>query len=270
MGKCILLVNSYDGGEDLWEGFFTSLVRWWPGFDMPVLLNTQSKSFSYSGLAIKTLNLYKSGSKIAWSGRLMETLKQINEEYVLFFVDDDWLTGPVDTERFEQSVRFMDQYADAGNICFAPPGLDYKNDGRCPFLDRAPQKGDYRVNGQVTLWRKNVLLKFLRPHESVWDFETLGSRRSRRYPDKLYGLSKNAKPVFIYELRGMIFRGKWYNESVVKEIINDLNLSVDIEERGIYDEKKCDNALYEGRKIEGSIVKQYAYKINRWISKMKS
>jgi len=54
MDNCTMLVSSYDGGEDLWDGFFTSVKHQWKNFDMPIVLNTESKTYSYEGFDIKT------------------------------------------------------------------------------------------------------------------------------------------------------------------------------------------------------------------------
>ena len=75
---CTLLVSSYDGGEDLWEGFFTCLFAEWPDFDMPIVLNTESKSYEFNDRKIETFNLYKEGQKVTWSRRILEHLKRIN------------------------------------------------------------------------------------------------------------------------------------------------------------------------------------------------
>ena len=44
---CTFLLSSYDGGDDLWEGFFKALSVQWPEMDMRIVLNTETKSFSF-------------------------------------------------------------------------------------------------------------------------------------------------------------------------------------------------------------------------------
>ena len=99
MEDCTLLLNSYDGGEDLWEGFFTALYVQWKEFDLPVVLNTETKKFDFKSLNIRTINCPK--KNVSWGKRLIDCLKKIDTEYVLFFLDDFWLDAPVDNEYFE-------------------------------------------------------------------------------------------------------------------------------------------------------------------------
>ena len=102
-----MLLSTYDGGEDLWEGFFTALVSEWDNFDMPIVMNTESKSYKFKDLNIKCFNFYKPGQKIPWAKRLIRTLKAIKTDYILFFLEDFWLEDKVDVDFFEKSIDFF-------------------------------------------------------------------------------------------------------------------------------------------------------------------
>lgn len=60
--SCTLLVASYDGGEDLWEGFFTALTRQRPELDLPIVLDMGSKRCPFPGLGIETLSRHPDAS----------------------------------------------------------------------------------------------------------------------------------------------------------------------------------------------------------------
>ena len=47
-----LIVSSCDKCSDLWQPFFWLVKKNWPEFDRKVFLCTDSKDFSYEGLAI--------------------------------------------------------------------------------------------------------------------------------------------------------------------------------------------------------------------------
>ena len=239
---CTLLVNSYDGGEDLWEGFFTALKVQWPEFNMPIVLNTESKEYSFPGFEIKTFSLYQKGARVPWGKRLRETLKRIDTEYVLFFLEDFWLDAPVDVEHFEKCRQWMRDNADVATISFQRTRGNNIKDGRFDRFEKRPQKGPYRMNCQAALWRKDKLYAFVRSHESPWEWEEYGSKRSSRNKESLYTLIENAPKVFSYNLSmgGVLHRGRWCKEVVLplKELYG---LNIDFTKRGFHENWVAEN-----------------------------
>ncbi len=237
MKDCTLLVNSYDGGEDLWEGFFKAWSVQWSGFDMPVVLNTESKNYSYPGFNIKTFKLYQGKKNVPWAKRLIETLKRIDTEYILFFLDDFWLDAPVDVEFFEKTVEWLRKNPDVATISYQPTNGQNIQDGRFERFEKRPQKGEYRMNCQAAIWRREKLISFLRPHESAWEWEFYGSIRSRKYKDGLYTQIEGTPMVFSYNISvgGTIHRGKW-NREVVVPLAEMYGLTIDYAKRGFWED----------------------------------
>lgn len=233
---CTLLVNSYDGGEDLWEGFFTALTDRWPELDLPIVLNTESKSYTFPGLEIQTFGLYSPGEKIPWGKRMIDTLKRIDSEFVLFFLEDFWLDAPVDDAYFRECLQKMQENPDVAVLSFQRTHGPNIRDGRFERFEKRPQKAEYRFNCQAALWRRERLIKFMRPFESPWDWEIFGSVRSARYHDGFYTLIEGMEQVFSYDLKhgGAIHRGKW-NKEVVDPFIERYNLHIDFSKRGFCD-----------------------------------
>ena len=85
-----LLLTSCDSYEDLWDNFFKLLTINWPNFDLNVVLNTESKEYSYPGVNITTYQLDKK-HKWQWSKRLRKNLEKISTKYILFFLEDFYL-----------------------------------------------------------------------------------------------------------------------------------------------------------------------------------
>ena len=82
--NCSFLLSTYDGGEDLWEGFFKALSVQWPEMDMKVYINTETKNFQYPGFDILVCN-QKTKEEQPWATRLINTLECIDTEYVLLY-----------------------------------------------------------------------------------------------------------------------------------------------------------------------------------------
>lgn len=236
---CTLFLSSYDGGEDLWEGFFKAMSIQWPEMDMKVALNTETKSYSYPGFEIETLNSLRTDpSTQPWGERLIDALKRVKTEYVLLFLDDYWLARRVDDPFFRKTLQWMKDNPDVANFSFYPcmPGLNIP-DLRFERFELRPTKCDYKLNCQAGLWRTKELISFIRPHESPWDWEVLGSIRAERYTQKFYSLRWNAPTVFYYgdSLTGcMVRRGRWVEENVLP-VVKEYGLEIDFSKRGFED-----------------------------------
>ena len=111
-----LIVSSCDKYEDAWVPFFTQLKKFWPEFNMPIYLGTESKTFQFEGFDIHC-PLANGPVYSQWSERLLKLLDYIDTEYVLFALDDFWLTAPVDNSRFEKIVSYMSSDRRMGFTC---------------------------------------------------------------------------------------------------------------------------------------------------------
>lgn len=234
---CTFLLSTYDGGEDLWEGFFKALSIQWPEMNMDIVLNTETKTYSYPGYNIISFQP-SLNKKQTWAERIISTLNHIDTEFVLLFLEDFWLDTKVDNEFFIQTIRWMKDCPDVANFSYYPclPGSNI-DDGRFDRFEKRPQKCEYKFNCQVGLWRTRELVKFFRPHESPWDWEIHGSKRATRCNQLFYSLKIDAPKVFSYgdNLKGcMVCRGKWVKDQVVP-LAKRYNIEIDYSIRGFYD-----------------------------------
>ena len=250
---CTFLLSSYDGGEDLWEGFFTALKIQWPEMDMPIVLNTETKSYTFPGFDIKTYGLCTK-CKMPWAKRLKETLKRIDTNYVLLFLEDYWLDDRVDDAYFRSSLEWLKANKDISTISYYPcmPGMNIQ-DGAFDRMELRPQKCEYKLNCQVALWRREKLIAYLRNHENPWEWEVWGSIRAGRYKGRFYTLQEGAKPVFSYgdpNVGCLVHRGKWVKDVAVP-LCAKYNLKVDFSIRGFENfEKKSTGDNVEKTLIE--------------------
>lgn len=255
--NCTLLVNSCDSYEDSWNGFFDLLRIQWPDFDMDVVLNTETKTYAYAGLNIKTMQLAKKG--MPWGKRLMETLKRIDTKYILFALDDFYLNQPVRVDEIRKCYQYMEENPGIAYFSFLPTE-DRNNIASTayPGFERRPQKGEYRLNCQFALWNRESLLSFIRPHESPWEWELYGSRRSSRYQQEMYTIAKSSTPVFSYENGEVIMRGRWYL-SRVQPLIRQYGLSIDLSQRESYEDFLSRPQIHKRNVIRG--VKNRIHKL---------
>lgn len=246
--KCTMLVSTCDSYEDTWEAFFKSLKRYWPSFNMTIVLNTESKNYKMENLDIKTFNLFKN-KKVPWGARLIEHLKKIDTEYVLFMLDDFFLVKPVNEKMINQCIKYMDENKNIAVFCFHRvddknniPSKKYKN------FELRPKNGKYRLNCQTAIWRRERLIKFINKKESPWDFEIYGSIRSRKFKDEFYSIIPEVEEPFnynMYEQGTGICRGKWVKEVVIP-LFKELEIKMDFSKRGFcnQEEQAADNRTF--------------------------
>ena len=274
INDCTLLLSSYDGGEDLWDGFFTALKKQWPEMDLPIVINTESKQYCFKGYDIKCLGVCGKKS-IPWAKRLKDVLRRIDTEYILLFLEDYWLDKPVDDSYFRESLKWLRDNKDIATFSYYPcvPERNIQ-DNMFDRMELRPEKCEYKLNCQVAIWRRKDLISFLRNHEDPWEWEIWGSMRASRYKQRFYTLKPGAKPVFSYgnpEVGCLIHRGKWVEE--VAKSLNDMyNLNIDFSIRGFenFEEYYAEPKPFWQRVLEEGLSNKIQKRVRMTIRKFMS
>jgi hypothetical protein len=232
---CTILISSCDTYSDLWEPFFTILKNEWQEVnDYKIILNTESMEYHFNGLDVKCLRLYKKGEKIPWGTRLIETLKRIESKYIIFLLDDFFLTGSVDQKKIDCCLNYMEENNNIAVFCFVPSSdSDNMKSDKYPGFELRNKTAKWRLNTQAAIWRRDKLISYIRPHESAWDWEIYGSERSKRYTADFYVQSRGEERAFQYEdsWGGAIHRGKWTPYAIM--LCEKYNINIDFGVRGI-------------------------------------
>ena len=90
--RLTILVNSCDKNSDLWEVFFKVMQKYWQDCPYRIILNTETKSYSFDGFNVECLCVAKNKSdeellSYAWADRVKDNLKYIDTKYTLFLLD---------------------------------------------------------------------------------------------------------------------------------------------------------------------------------------
>lgn len=226
--NCTVLVGSCDKYEQLWDPFFELMKVYWPDCPYPVVLNTETKSYSHPQIPVKTLSLYKGERPVQWGRRLIDTLKNIDTEYVIFTLDDFFLGGRVDQSEIEKRIGDMDQNRNIGAFQFSSAAnvqYDEMNVKNPDYVESSQYPG-YHIKENMkcvaipALWRRKTLIKYIRPHESPWGWEQWGSLRSKRYNEEIYDEMPEHGPIFPIAFNtdgyaaSAVLNGKWLVEFV--------------------------------------------------------
>lgn len=212
-----MIFSSCDKYDDVWIPFFTQLKKFWPEFDMPIYLGTESKRFQYEGFDIRC-PLADGPIYSQWSKRLLKLLKHIDTEYVLFTLDDFLLTAPVNNSIFERIYSYMEKDKRMGFVCLKQEVIVGKSsrkdiesvvDCEYPELWRCLKNKSFRITTQFGIWKRSYLIKILRSHESAWFFETRATWRSKFYWERVYDVKET---IIKYPVGGFLGGGKCYED----------------------------------------------------------
>lgn len=241
--KVTILVNSSDGFEDCWPPFFTLMQKYWPSNDLKILLNTEFKEYVLEGLKITSSKVHEPfrNRKLTWSECLINALNKIDTPFVLYMQEDYFLEKDVNTNLISDfsSIMIDDEriaYIGLTDIGNKGPFKPYFNDERLWVVGN----GKYRISTQAALWRKDVLLSYLKPEENGWMFEIFGTQRAKKRSDLFLTANRTLynkwhDPIMLYEHTGII-KGKWHHR--MPEVFAKNEIVMNFEDRGFYKPKK--------------------------------
>lgn len=190
-----VLVVSCDRYADLWPGFFAQLDRHWPSRPWPVYL--LSNSLEAGRPDLRTIAV---GEDRSWSDNLIAALARVEEDYVLLFLEDLMLNASVDAARLAEVAAWV---AEQRPDCVRLNATERPDEPATPLVGRVKEGALYRTSTVLSLWRREVLAALLKPGESAWQFEIIGSERSDAYAG-FYITRRDIFPVV-----NCVIKGKW-------------------------------------------------------------
>jgi len=242
-----ILVSSYDGYADLWEPYFTLFHRNWPDCPYPIYLLANYKSFPDP-----SVRMVFAGDVRAWPESMAIALGQIREEYILLMLEDLFIAEKVNTTRFLKLAEWIYVRKPACVRLWPATGMTRTEvEGICQIPSGAP----YRSSTVLSLWRKDVLLDLLKPGESIWQFEVMGSVRTDKYPD----FFATDQPC-IRHWNGVI-RGKWVPD--VQRKLLAAGIPVDLKARELF--SFSDRLTQSIREIRAAVLKLMPARFQRRI-----
>lgn len=232
-----ILVCSCDAYADLWNPFFTLFKKYWPFRDVPIILNTESKNFSFDGLDIKCIH---SPSEKRYGKRMLNALSNIKTKYVLLLLDDFFLRKPVLEENIFQILNWMKADKNIANFsCEPSPTYASYEVNKYPGFKRVPPASDYTLNMQAAIWQTKILKGFWRPSATPWEWESIYNTLILKHPDYKFYRPIHPENAFLdyghfaYGDIWGVYRGRWVIEDV-EPLFKKENIKVDYSNREIY------------------------------------
>lgn len=147
-----------------------------------------------------------------WSDALIKLLEGLEDEAVTIFLEDYWLTRPVNVEAVRMCADYVRQHGYVLRIDLTTDrqwshGMHYPADipdyGNCGYLDLIEGKRDnYGMSMMAGVWHRENLLSMLVPGESPWQVELEGTARLQKRSDLLVLGTRNWPVRHILAYRG--------------------------------------------------------------------
>lgn len=120
---------------------------------------------------------FRSGGIKNWGKYLASYFKNINDDLLIFSLDDFFLSKPFDVNRFLSLKKTIERDLKIANVQLSITTQQRKKkyyvENNNYFL--FPQENNYSATCQWTLWRRSSLIDILENITDPWDFEINGS-----------------------------------------------------------------------------------------------
>ncbi len=227
-----IIVLSSDGYSDCWEPMFKSLKTYISDIgNYELLLSTNSKSYSYPGLNIKSLH----NGDDSFSKRVKKSLEIAKNDIVLLIIEDFFLRSKLDNILLKELVYLMKSEKNIDHIRLLCSSNKYKTEPSAyAKLDNITEKTNHRFLYLPGLWKKEILQKYIVNFESPYMAEKMANQRSYIFKDGFYSISqeyiKEHGQFFNSGSSGAVYKGKWADW--VREFFERLEINLDLNKRG--------------------------------------
>ena len=236
--RLTLLLVSYDGYSDMWPTFFECKEKFWPDCPYPIVLANNEKDFAASNL--KVLNC---GKEAQWSTRTRMALENIDTKYVMFLLEDLFISDKVKTEHIEGALDLMDKDGIDYYKIKSFSSIDTVLYKKIPYLHVIPQNLRYGISLQAAIWDKDFFKqKIGEGNYNPWYFEAERNRESSENSEseKMVGLYDNRN---ILNICHMVVQGKYLPNAVKYMLAKDIQ--IDTTQRSVMPLKQLCNYKFK-------------------------
>lgn len=214
-----ILVMSCDKYADCWIPFSMCIQKYWPDCTFPVYLATETLSTPANTVFKKTFH----SNNFWWTARVREACQKIEEPYILFVLEDQWLSKKLQTSSIQEILAMMQRDTSLGTV-YLDYSIKHKTawNGNTLFSE-IPAGVPYRLSAGPSIWRRDFLLTALAEDADAWNFERVQSFSPATYNSTVLA-SNNAIYSRVPPL-GAIRRGKW--EPSIPKFARENNLPID-------------------------------------------
>ena len=237
--KYSILINTCDSYADIWPMFFHILKKTW-GDEYPnIYLNTETLKYVDPDIEIVSLNVKRQKKNIQWGERLLDCLDRIEEDYVLFLLEDFFFEGMINTAIISDTLEILEKNENIAAFQYIPAAECYhgnyiRDDMLLEYFAKREKYGQFKIIAGPTMWRKKDLVALTRDIDTPWEWEYFGSYRTWFYGKEFYCWTNKEYSIFDYDVvhGGAVHRGKWVGYKV-RELAEKYDFALDFGKREV-------------------------------------
>jgi hypothetical protein len=158
--------------------------KFWPQAQVHFLgFKTPEFDFYNENHTFHSLAPEQVGGATSWTRYIHDFMKDVEEEFVIFSLDDYLLCTKPDTQMIEIALGLMKRTAKIGRFDLT---FDTQIEGNIAPMGNVKglmvvhkkPNAPYRISTQPAIWNRDFLLQFLDNDWSPWDFEIKGSQKA--------------------------------------------------------------------------------------------
>lgn len=249
MKDLAIFIDSFDGNADVWPAFFSIQEYYWKDciFDKYLISN-------FLDYKMNRVTIIKTGEERSWFPMTIKGLESINEDYVLFLLEDYAISKAISNDEILKIVEKMKEL----NIYYYRLTCSEKFPKLKDFIE-VPESTPYPISLQPAIWRRESMISILKKldHDGAktpWDFEKYFIQMySKACQNKtIKGIRYDSRDILGY--KNLIVQGRW-DPRVVK-FFKKKGIELDIGQRPYMTRKEV---IMDGLKCN-KIVRTLSYK----------
>ena len=177
-----VIISTCDLFSDLWDANIRLFRDAWPDCPARIHLVTDRPTERH----FDGVNIVCAGEGTEITERLSAALEQIQAEYILFTLDDYFLTKPIHTRDIQRGIAFMSDN-DVDFLRLYPASRIYlRRDGAVPckgypgYYIRDISTGNYKITLTPGIWRTDFMRKTVSKRLNAWQYEVALTPMARK------------------------------------------------------------------------------------------
>ena len=135
-----------------------------------------------------------------WSDGLIKMIHLLKSPYFILFLEDFWLTAPVDIGVVDKLYEYMKVHHNVLRMDLTNERISKKNVKLIEHYDgigiiEAPNSSKFSMSFQVGIWDSELALQVLREGETPWQTELQGTERINSLNGEIRVLGSDRRPV---------------------------------------------------------------------------
>lgn len=202
--KFSVIISTCDKFSDLWEAHILLLNQNWADRNVETFLVTDKPT----NRVFENVTIIAAGEGTEITERLRAVLPLIKTEYILFTLDDYFLTKTIDTRAIDEDIRIMEKHKIDYMRLFVMTMKSLKN-RKAEEIEPGifllnNDAGDYIVSLYAGIWRKDFMSKTLTKTLNAWQYEVALTNMARELKARCADSRRGEFPILDVIRKGKV------------------------------------------------------------------